>query len=56
VNDLRPFGLLGVKYDRFREKIIAKLLQESQGSGKEGKVQEFAVDERDESFLAVQAE
>jgi len=47
---------LGVKDDGFREKIVAKLLQESQGSGKERKVQEFAVDERDDGFLAVQAE
>jgi len=56
VKDLRFLGLLGIKNDGFREEIVTELLQKSQGFGKEGEVQEFAIDERKEGFLAMQAE
>jgi len=56
VKDLRFLGLLGVKNDGFREEIVTELLQKSQGFGKEGEVQEFAIDERKYGFLAMQAE
>jgi hypothetical protein len=47
---------LGVKDDGFREEVVADLFQKSQGSGKEGEVEEFAVDAREDGFLAGQTE
>jgi hypothetical protein len=47
---------LGVENDGFREEVVADLFQESQGPGKEGEIEEFAVDARNHGFLAVQTE
>ena len=49
-------SLLGVQNDRFGEKVVADFFQESQGSGEEREIEEFAVDARNQGFLAVQAE